>query len=257
MQRFEDKIVVVTGAAGGIGSAASVRFASEGAMIVAVDLTASGLAETVASVESFGGSIQAVTADVTKSADVEGYVQQAIGSFGGIDIFFNNAGIEGIVSSLEEYPEDIFEKVLDVNVKGVWLGIRHVADVMRARGGGSIINSASGAGLIGTPELVAYGASKHAVIGITKTAAIELASDNIRVNAVCPGGIDTRMVESIAAGKFPSNVEAFKKGYEERNPMSRYGTPEEVASLVAFLASDEASYINGSWYSIDGGASAL
>ena len=150
ISRFCGKIVIVTGAAGDIGRAAAVRFASEGAAIVAVDLE--DLAETVAAVEAAGGKALPVRADVTRSADVATYVQRAIDTFGGVDVLFNNAGIEGDVSPLEDYPEAMFDRVLDVNVKGVWLGMRHVAAAMRARGGGAIINSSSRAGLVGTPE---------------------------------------------------------------------------------------------------------
>lgn len=253
MSRFQGKIVIITGAAGDIGRAAAVRFASEGAAIVAVDLADEELAETVSAVEAAGGKALQVRADVTRSADVGACVQQAIDTFGGVDVLFNNAGIEGDVSPLEDYPEATFDRVLDVNVKGVWLGMRHVAAAMRARGGGAIINSSSRAGLVGTPNLIAYGASKHAVIGMTKTAAIELAPAGIRVNAVCPGPIDTRMMEAIAAGKNPEDPRMFLNQSAERNPMGRMGKPEEVAALVTFLASDDASYINGSWHSVDGG----
>ncbi|MCY3924334.1 MAG: glucose 1-dehydrogenase [bacterium] len=253
MNRFEDKIVIVTGAAGVIGRAAAVRFASEGAAVVAVDLDAEGLAGTVAAVEAASGSVHAVRADVTQSGDVEAYVQEAVDRFGGVDTLFNNAGIEGAVSSLEDYPEETFDAVMAVNVKGVWLGMRHVAGAMGARGGGAIINASSGAGLRGTPELIAYGASKHAVIGMTKTAAIELAPAGIRVNAVCPGPIDSRLLEAIAAGKFPDDPDLFLKRCDERIPLDRRGRPEEVVALVTFLASDDASYINGGWHTVDGG----
>jgi 3alpha(or 20beta)-hydroxysteroid dehydrogenase len=256
MSRFRDKIVIVTGAAGDIGRAAAVRFASEGAAIVAVDLAEEDLAKTVATVEAAGGRALPVRADVTKSADVAAYVQRAIDTFGGVDVLFNNAGIEGDFSPLEDYPEAMFEKVLDVNVKGVWLGMRHVAGAMRASGGGSIINSSSRAGLFGTPNMIAYGAAKHAVIGMTKTAAIELAPAGIRVNAVCPGPIDGRMMEAIAVGRNPEDPGMFLNRRAERNPMGRVGKPEEVVALVTFLASDDASYINGSWHSVDGGLAA-
>ena len=253
MNRFEGRVVIVTGAAGHIGRAAALRFAGEGAAIVAVDLDADGLTETASAVEEAGGTAHTVQADVTKSGDVEAYVQAAVDRFGGVDVLFNNAGTEGVVSSLEDYPEDVFDAVMAVNVKGVWLGMRHVAGAMRARGGGAIVNASSGAGLRGTPELIAYGASKHAVIGMTKTAAIELAPAGIRVNAVCPGPIDSRMLGAIAAGKFPEDPGLFLRRSDERNPLGRRGKPEEVVALVAFLASDDASYINGGWHTVDGG----
>lgn len=253
MNRFESKVVIVTGAAGHIGRAAVLRFAAEGAAVVAVDLEDEGLAETVEAVETSGGTAHAIRADVTRSGEVEAYVQVAVDRFGGVDVLFNNAGIEGVVSPLEEYPEVAFDNVMDVNVKGVWLGMRHVAGAMRARGGGAIVNTSSGAGLRGTPELIAYGASKHAVIGLTRTAAIELAPAGIRVNAVCPGPIDSRLLEAIAVGKFPEDPDLFLKRCDERIPMSRRGRPAEVVALVTFLASDEASYISGGWHTVDGG----
>lgn len=256
MGRFDDKIAIITGAGGGIGRATAIRLASEGAAIVAVDLTDGPLAETVAEVEEIGGRAHAVTADVTDAAAVQNYVKAAVDTFGGVDILFNNAGIEGVVSPLEQYPDDVFDQVLAVNVKGVWLGMKHVADAMRMRSGGVIINTASVAGLGGTPNLIAYGASKHAVVGMTKSAAIELAPAEIRVNAVCPSPIETRMMRSIEAGVAPDDPETIKKTMAESMPLGRYGEPEEVAALVAFLASDDAAYITGGIYPIDGGRTA-
>ena len=254
MSRFAEKVVVITGAGGGIGRAAAVLFAAERASIVAVDRDASSLADTVTAISESGGQIHALAGDVTSSADVQAYVQAAVDTFGGVDILFNNAGIEGVVTSLESYPEEDFDRVIAVNVKGVWLGMKYVADAMRQRGGGVIINTASVAGLRGTPGLIAYGASKHAVVGMTKTAAAELAPAGIRVS---PAPIETRMMRSIESGAAPDDPEAFKKQATERIPLGRYGEPEEVAALVAFLASADAAFITGGIYPIDGGSGAV
>lgn len=256
MDRFTDKVAIVTGGGGGIGRATALRLAGEGASIVAVDLPGDALTEAADAIEAAGGTAIAVAADVTNAEEVAGYVEQASARFGGVDILFNNAGIEGVVTPLDVYPDDMFDQVLSVNVKGVWLGMKHVADAMRRRGGGVIINTASVAGLSGTPNLVAYGASKHAVVGMTKTAAIEFAPAGIRVNAVCPAPIETRMMRSIEAGAMPDDPESMKKAVTETLPLGRYGEPEEVAALVAFLASEDATYITGGIYPIDGGRGA-
>ncbi|XXT21825.1 SDR family oxidoreductase [Sorangium sp. So ce429] len=253
-KRFEGKVVLITGAAGGIGSAAAKRFAQEGANVVAVDLEGSDLKAVTAAVEECGVECLAVAADVSRSADVGRYVAEATGRFGGIDIFLNNAGLEGWVGSSLDYPEEVFDKVLAVNVKGIWLGMKYVVPVMRERGGGVIINMSSTAGLGASPLVIAYGASKHAVIGMTQTAALEFAPSRIRVNVVCPSPIKTRMLEALQRGINPANPEAVQKVMLSNIPLGRYGEPSEVASLVAFLCSEEASYITGGIYTIDGGS---
>ena len=256
MQRFEGKVVVITGAAGGIGVAAVERFAAEGAKVVAVDLRGSDLDSAVKAAEGAGSEAIAVEADVTRASDVEGYAQAAKAKFGRIDAFFNNAGIEGWIGPTLEYPEEMFDKVLAVNVKGVWLGIRSVVPIMRQNGGGAIVNTASTAGLGGTPGLAAYGASKHAVVGLTKTAAIEFAPDGIRTNAVCPSPIETRMMWSLERGLNADHPEEVRQRMLMSIPLGRYGQPGEVAALAAFLCSEDASFINGGIYPVDGGSKA-
>lgn len=251
--RFKGKAVVVTGAAGGIGRAACVRFASEGARVLAVDLADTDLAATVEAASQGSGECLSAMADVTVASDVEGYVATAVDTFGGVDMLFNNAGIEGQISPLVEYDDDRFDQVLEVNVQGVWRAMKYVAPVMAEGGGGVIVNTASVAGLLGTPGIIAYGASKHAVVGMTKTAAIELAPMGIRVCAVCPSPIETQMMRTLEKGRGDNDPDAVYEQLKATMPLGRYGEPEEVAAFVAFLCSDEASYLTGSAFPIDGG----
>ena len=255
-QRFVNKTVIVTGAAGGIGKAAVERFAREGAKIVAVDLKQSPLDDALAIAKSAGGEAIAVDADVSNESDVQRYVDEAGSRFGGVDVLFNNAGIEGAVVPLDQYPIDMFEKVLAVNVTGVFLGMKHVIPAFRARGGGCIVNTASVAGLRGNAIIPAYVASKHAVVGLTTSAAATYGKEGIRVNAICPSPIDTRMMRALEEGISRDDPGTVKQMMEASIPAGRYGTPAEVASLVAFLCSDEAGFINGGIYTIDGGMTA-
>lgn len=256
-RRFEGKVVLITGAAGGIGRATAQRFAAEGARLALVDLPGSALEEAVAAVEHAGGEAMPVPADVTRAPEVEGYVHATVARFGAVDCFFNNAGIEGAVAPLVDYPDDVFDRVIAVNLKGVYLGLKHVGQAMIERGaGGAVVNTASTAGLGGSPRLVAYGASKHAVVGMTMSAALEFAPAGIRVNAVCPAPIETRMMRSIERQTNPDQPEAEREASARRIPMRRYGTPEEVAALVAFLCSADASYISGAVLPVDGGSRA-
>ncbi|MBT6276335.1 MAG: SDR family oxidoreductase [Chromatiales bacterium] len=250
-ERLENKVIVITGAAGGIGQATVERVVSEGAKVLAVDMDMSALKEALGQID---GDVECVVADVTQEAQVQGYLQAAVDKFGGIDSVFNNAGIEGVTSKIVDYPTDMYERVMDVNVKGVFLGIKHAVPHLLARGGGSIVNTASTAGLRGAPLLPAYNASKHAVIGLTRSTAEAYGRDGIRTNAVCPAPINTRMMRSIELGMGGNEPDAIRSRFESTIPLGRYGEAHEVASLVAFLLSSESSFINGSMYSIDGGS---
>ena len=179
-----------------------------------------------------------------------------VDKFGTIDVFYNNAGIEGDIAPITKYPLEAFRRVLDVNVVGVFLGLKHVLPVMLKQNKGSIINTASIAGLIGSPDIAVYSASKHAVIGLTKSAALECAGTGVRVNCVCPGLIDSRMLSSIIQGRNPGNAPVPNEKVVERIPARRLGQASEVASIVAFLASDDASYVSGSAYTVDGARTA-
>ena len=255
-RRLVGRVALLTGAAGGIGQATAVRFAEEGAQLVLTDVAAAGLDEVAALAEKAGAEVLTLTADVTRTVDWERIVTAARDRFGGLDILFNNAGIEGVVKPIEDYPEEMFDRVLAVNVRGVFLGMKHAVPALRARGGGVIINTSSVAGLVGNPLVCAYIASKHAVLGLTKSAGIGWGGEGIRVNAVCPSPIETRMMRSLEAGFDPDDAGRVKSEMESLIPVGRYGTPEEVAALVAFLCSDEARFINGAIYTIDGGMTA-
>ena len=250
---FNGKVAVVTGGGNGIGRAVSLGFAQRGARVVVVDRDADAAAAVAAEI---GKAALAVAADVTRAADVQRYVQAALDSFGGIDCFHNNAGIEGKVATTADYDEAMFDAVMGVNVKGVFLGLRHVLPVMLRQGRGAVVNTASIAGLVGTPGMPAYVASKHAVIGLTKVAAGEVGPHGIRVNAVCPGPINTRMILDIARQVSPNHPEGVEERYTSGIPLRRYGTAEEVANVVLFLCSDLAANVTGAQYVVDGGRTA-
>jgi NAD(P)-dependent dehydrogenase (short-subunit alcohol dehydrogenase family) len=250
--RLDGKIAVITGAAGVIGSATARLLAERGARIVAVDRNAQDLKAVIGDLPASAQAL-AVTADVTREEEVADYVRATIDKFGTIDVFYNNAGVEGDIAPITKYSLETFRRVLDVNVVGVFLGMKHVLPVMLKHNKGSIINTASIAGLIGSPDIAVYSASKHAVIGLTKSAAQECSATGVRVNCVCPGLIDSRMLSSIIEGRNPGNAPVPNDRIVERIPARRLGRASEVASIVAFLASDEASYVSGSAYTVDGG----
>jgi NAD(P)-dependent dehydrogenase (short-subunit alcohol dehydrogenase family) len=253
---FAGKVAIVTGAANGIGRATALAFAKSGAKVVVVDRDAAGGEATAGVIRQQGGEARFVAADVTRSADVAAYVKAALDDYGRIDCFHNNAGIEGALKPTAEYDEAMFDQVIAVNVKGVFLGLRHVLPVMLAQQSGAVVNTASVAGLTATPGMPAYVASKHAVIGITKTAAGEVASSGVRVNAVCPGPVDTRMIHSLEHMINPGDPASVGRRYQAAIPTGRYTTPEEIANMVLFLCSDLASNITGGQFVVDGGRTA-
>lgn len=253
MRGLDNKVVIVTGAAGSIGKITARLFLDNGAKVFLVDLNEDQLKQTAAELGS--KNVAWKTADVSKSADVQQYVNEAVKQFGKIDVFFNNAGIEGVVKPITEYPEDVFDKVISVNVKGVWLGIKYVLPQMND--GGSIINTSSVAGLNGSPNVSAYITSKHAVVGIMRAVAVEAAARKIRVNSVHPSPVDNRMMRSLEEGFAPGHGSEAKKSLEATIPLGRYAESKEIAELVIFLASDESRFITGTTAVIDGGLSVM
>lgn len=246
---LEGRVAIVTGAAGAIGSASARLLARRGAAIVAVDRPGADFAALRAAV---GEPFLAVEADVTDEASVRGFVDAALARFGRIDVLFNNAGIEGPIRRLTEFDLEDFRRVMAVNVEGVFLGMKHVLPHMVAQGSGSVINTSSISGVCGGQGLVAYNASKHAVIGLTRVAATEVARKGVRVNCINPGPVEGRMIDALDEGGRidPSQRAALI-------PARRYALPEEIAGTVAFLASDDSRYINASVHMIDGGLHAI
>lgn len=251
MKRFENKVVLITGGSGQIGFTTAKRLASEGAKILLVDIDEESLKEKEKEAKESNYEMSYTVADVTKPEDVERYVETAIERYGKIDMFFNNAGIEGVVQPIHDYPVDVFDKVLAVNVKGVFLGMKYV--IPKIEDGGSIVITSSVAGLTGTAGMVAYNTSKHATTGIMRVAAKELADRKVRVNTVHPGVVDSRMMRSLEEGINPGHGDAVKEKFVEMIPLGRYAKPEDVSDMVTFLFSDESSYVHGSQFVVDGG----
>jgi NAD(P)-dependent dehydrogenase (short-subunit alcohol dehydrogenase family) len=249
-KQFEGKSVIVTGAAGGIGRASAIAFAREGAGIVVADLDLDGCEETVKLITSDGGIAIAKKTDVSSSADVQEMVDTAVTEFGGLNFAHNNAGIEGAMAFVADYDEAEWDRVLSVNLKSTFLCMKYEIPKMLEAGGGAIVNTASIAGLVAVMAMPAYVASKHGMLGLTKNAAVEYAKQNIRVNAICPGGVQTPMVDRISAGQ---SGEEFIAQIKAAHPIGRIGKPEEIADVAVFLCSDKASFITGQALAADGG----
>jgi NAD(P)-dependent dehydrogenase (short-subunit alcohol dehydrogenase family) len=247
---LDGKSTLITGGGGGIGRATALAFAREGARVAVADLVAEAARETVALVNAAGGQAISLSGDVSRDADVRAMIAAVVDTYGRLDCAFNNAGIAGwqvdaVGKRTAEWSEEAFDRMIAVNLKGVWLCMRHELPQMQAQGGGVIVNTASIAGLAGLPSSSAYVAAKHGVVGLTKTAAIEYAEVNIRVNAVCPGYIRTPMTEP--------GMRLRGEAILGQTPFKRLGNPEEIAEMVLWLCSERASYVSGAAYTVDGG----
>jgi NAD(P)-dependent dehydrogenase (short-subunit alcohol dehydrogenase family) len=247
---LERKSALITGGGGGIGRATALAVAREGGRVAVADVAIEAARDTVALVNAAGGQAISLSGDVTRDAEVRAMIEDVVRTYGRLDCAFNNAGIAGYQvdaagKKTADWSEEAFDRMVAVNLKGVWLCMRHELKQMEAQGGGAIVNTGSIAGLAGLPTSSAYVAAKHGVVGLTKTAALEYAAANIRVNAVCPGFIKTRMTEDTMRRRGEAIL--------AQVPFRRMGEPEEIAEMVAWLCSDRASYVSGAAYNVDGG----
>jgi len=247
---LDGKSALITGGGGGIGRATALAFAREGARVAVADFVEDAARETVGLVNAAGGQAISLSGDVSRDADVREMIAAVVGAYGRLDCAFNNAGVAGwhvgsVNQKTAEWSEESFDRMIAVNLKGVWLCMRHELPQMQTQGGGAIVNTGSIAGLVGLPNSSAYVAAKHGVVGLTKTAALEYAEANIRVNAVCPGYIKTPMTE-------PS-MRLRGEAILAQTPLKRMGNPEEIAEMVVWLCSERASYVSGAAYNVDGG----
>jgi 3-oxoacyl-[acyl-carrier protein] reductase len=246
--KLANKIALITGAGSGMGRIASLLFAQEGATIAAIDIDEKAAQETARMIEAGGGKALAVKADVSKSADAQAMVAATVEKLGAPNILYNNAGIEGKAASIVRLAEEDFDRVIAINLRGVWLGMKYTLPHMISNGGGAIVNTASIAGLVGLRNSSAYCAAKAGVIALTRVAALENGRHNIRVNAICPGAIDTPMVSRIQGGSAMS-----ERAINRISTLGRIGKPEEIAKMALFLASDDASFATGAPFVVDGG----
>ena len=246
--RFVGKVAFITGAGSGIGRATAIRLASEGTSVAVVGIADETNRETVRLIEATGGRAIAIVCDVTESDNVRAALRQTVDTFGGLDIAFNDAGIEQRPTPAADITEELWDRVIAVNLRGIFVSMRHEIPLMLERGGGTIVNASSGAGIKGFAGGAAYGASKHGVIGLTRCAALDYATSNIRINAICPGMIDTEMIERFTGGTTAGRAAAI-----EQEPIGRMGRPEEIAAAVAYLCSDDAAFAIGHALVLDGG----